>query len=83
MLFYDYEFQGECEDFSEVLDTYDEITPTIKLSGPTNFVPLIEKAVEIVKEKRSVSLIKHINIIRTCILLSDKPTKQVLIYILV
>ena len=49
-------FQGECADFSDVLDIYEEITPNIKLGGPTNFAPLIDKAVEIVKRKRKVYL---------------------------
>lgn len=48
---------GECEDFSEVLDVYDTITPNVKLSGPTNFVPLIQKAIEIVKKKKKYHIL--------------------------
>ena len=46
--------QGDCEGFSEVLDCYDEVTSRIRLGGPTSFAPLIEKAIEIVKEKKQV-----------------------------
>ncbi|KAL4218557.1 hypothetical protein ACF0H5_023291 [Mactra antiquata] len=39
---------GSCVGFKEVLDTYNRITPNIKLHRPTNFAPLIKKAIDIV-----------------------------------
>ncbi|EFO13072.2 hypothetical protein LOAG_15457 [Loa loa] len=39
--------EGECKDLDELLQVYDAITPTISLSGPTNFAPLIYEAIEI------------------------------------
>ncbi|WAR17346.1 CPNA2-like protein, partial [Mya arenaria] len=44
--------KGECDGFEDVLSVYKEITPTVKLEGPTNFAPVIDEAIRIVKEKK-------------------------------
>ncbi|KAK5966270.1 VWFA domain-containing protein [Trichostrongylus colubriformis] len=38
---------GDCRTLEEVLKIYNEVTPTVDLSGPTNFAPLIYQAMEI------------------------------------
>ncbi|WAR17439.1 CPNA2-like protein, partial [Mya arenaria] len=48
---------GDCDGFMEVLKVYTEVTPTIKLKGPTSFAPIIRKAVDIVKEKRKYHIL--------------------------
>ena len=40
--------------FREILQRYKEITPGIQMSGPTNFAPLINKAIEIVRDSKAV-----------------------------
>uniref|UniRef100_A0A0K0FHP7 VWFA domain-containing protein n=1 Tax=Strongyloides venezuelensis TaxID=75913 RepID=A0A0K0FHP7_STRVS len=37
----------ECRNLDEVLEAYNNITPDVNLSGPTNFAPLIHQAMEI------------------------------------
>ncbi|XP_052765341.1 uncharacterized protein LOC128206732 isoform X2 [Mya arenaria] len=44
--------EGECDGFADVLSVYKKITPTVKLEGPTNFAPVIDEAIRIVKEKK-------------------------------
>ncbi|UJR09948.1 hypothetical protein I4U23_014170 [Adineta vaga] len=39
-----------CKGFRGVLDAYNKITPKVRMSGPTNFAPLIKEAIRIVKK---------------------------------
>ena len=38
-----------CHGVMDTLATYNQITPMVQMSGPTNFAPLVDKAVEICK----------------------------------
>lgn len=46
---------GDCRSLDEVLNVYNTVTPTVALSGPTNFAPLIYQAMEICQKSRDVS----------------------------
>ena len=47
--------QGQpCRGFKEVLQMYNRVTPNIDMHRPTNFAPLIYKAIEIVRQTRKV-----------------------------
>ncbi|KAK3576010.1 hypothetical protein CHS0354_007548 [Potamilus streckersoni] len=46
-----------CDGFIEVLDIYNQITQTVQLSGPTNFVPLIKEAIKIVEKTRKYHIL--------------------------
>ena len=48
-------FQGYCRGFVDVLSAYNQITPTVTMSGPTSFAPLIHQAINIVKQTHAVS----------------------------
>ncbi|KAE9554201.1 hypothetical protein FO519_002565 [Halicephalobus sp. NKZ332] len=39
--------EGQCRNLDEVLRVYNEVTPSVDLSGPTNFAPLIYEAIRI------------------------------------
>ncbi|DBA02832.1 TPA: hypothetical protein N0F65_006622 [Lagenidium giganteum] len=40
-----------CHGFSEVMQVYNRITPSLKLSGPTNFAPVIHETIEAVRRE--------------------------------
>jgi len=43
--------------FQEVLARYSEITPSIQLSGPTSFAPLIREAIKVVQNEKSYHIL--------------------------
>ncbi|KRX20580.1 Copine family protein 2 [Trichinella nelsoni] len=47
----------ECKGFQEVLTAYNARTPTIELGGPTNFVPLIKKAIDICSSRKAYHIL--------------------------
>lgn len=49
--------KGDKKGFKAVLDTYNRITPTVKLHRPTNFAPLIKKAIEVVLERKTYHIL--------------------------
>eukprot|EP01126_Amoeba_proteus_P060325 TRINITY_DN7967_c0_g1_i1.p1 TRINITY_DN7967_c0_g1~~TRINITY_DN7967_c0_g1_i1.p1 ORF type:complete len:314 (-),score=60.27 TRINITY_DN7967_c0_g1_i1:191-1132(-) len=48
---------GPCFGIHEVLSKYTEAVQWVSLSGPTSFVPLIQQAISIVKEKQSYHIL--------------------------
>mmetsp|Transcript_28526 Transcript_28526/g.31686 ORF Transcript_28526/g.31686 Transcript_28526/m.31686 type:complete len:180 (+) Transcript_28526:359-898(+) len=40
-----------CHGFTEVIQRYTEITPNVKLSGPTSFAPLIRETIRVQQEE--------------------------------
>jgi hypothetical protein len=54
ILFFQIKPSGYCLGFNDVLKKYNEILKEIKLSGPTNFAPLIKETIRIVKETNQV-----------------------------
>ncbi|CAK4088505.1 unnamed protein product [Aphanomyces euteiches] len=48
---------GVCQGFNQVLMRYNQITPDIALSGPTNFAPVIHEAIRICQAQRSYHIL--------------------------
>ncbi len=51
---------GYCLGFKDVLAKYNEILRDVRLSGPTNFGPLIKESIKIVKETKQVFSFSYI-----------------------
>ncbi len=51
------EKEASCRGFQEVLRRYGDIVQNIELSGPTSFAPIINKAIEITKEKNDYHIL--------------------------
>lgn len=48
---------NECDGMDEVLDRYRTMAPTVQLSGPTSFAPLIRKAIELVRDTKEYHIL--------------------------
>ena len=46
-----------CKGFLNVLGIYEDIVDNVKMSGPTSFVPIIKKAIEITKAEQSYHIL--------------------------
>lgn len=48
---------GDCDGLPDLLGRYSSITPTVSLSGPTSFAPIIREAIKIVQETREYHIL--------------------------
>jgi hypothetical protein len=48
---------ADCDGLSEVLERYRKMVPSVQLSGPTSFAPLIRKAIKLVKEAKEYHIL--------------------------
>lgn len=46
-----------CHGFVEVLKRYNEITPSLRLAGPTNFAPVIKETIQTVKREKGYHIL--------------------------
>ncbi|ELU11175.1 hypothetical protein CAPTEDRAFT_224266 [Capitella teleta] len=68
--------EGFCSGFEDVLAAYNQITPTIRLSGPTSFAPLIYEAIDIVKMTKEYHILI---IIADGQVTSEGPTRSAIV----
>ncbi|KAL7715633.1 Uncharacterized protein QTN25_006731 [Entamoeba marina] len=72
-----------CAGVVQVLQRYNEITPAVNMSGPTNFAPLIKKAIEIIIKKDTTAAIieaSHYPLSIVCIGVGDGPFDKMIHY---
>ena len=51
------ENESPCYGLSEVLSRYNDVVPHLQLLGPTSFVPIINKAIEIVCQEKAYHIL--------------------------
>ena len=49
--------EAPCQGVADVLQTYNTIVPAVNMSGPTNFAPIINKAIDIVKRTKGYHIL--------------------------
>lgn len=68
--------EGYCRGIGDVLEAYSQIAQNVRLSGPTNFAPLIHQAIDIVKSTHQYHILV---IIADGQVTSDRPTKDAIV----
>ena len=72
-------FPRYCEGVQEVLDVYTRITPGIRLSGPTNFAPLIYKAIDTLFDEHGRSSYHILVIVADGQVCNEKETQDAIV----
>ncbi|XP_064642178.1 uncharacterized protein LOC135496663 isoform X2 [Lineus longissimus] len=68
--------EGYCTGFHDVLQAYNQLTPRVQLSGPTNFAPLIHEAINIVRTTKAYHILV---IVADGQVTNERPTKEAIV----
>jgi E3 ubiquitin-protein ligase RGLG len=68
-----------CHGFEEVLSVYERITPGVRLSGPTNFAPLIRKSIQTLFTNNELSAYHILVIIADGQVVNEKDTQDAIV----